>query len=113
MCSAYAAWHMFTPCAIQKALEYTSGGMYVASLAFTAPTALAALALAVALLCVASGNLYGAPSVGSDVAHVPDLFSAVTIPPSFLALCALAAADAATASSRDPLAERRGHEGGH
>ena len=106
MCSAYAAWHMFTPCAIQKALEYTSGGMYVASLAFTAPTALAALALAVALLCVASGNLHGDPSVGSDVANVPDLFSAATIPPRFLALCALAEADAATASSGAPLEER-------
>ena len=61
----------------------------MASLAFTAPTALATLALAVALLCVAPGNLYGDPSVGSDVAHVPDLFSAVTPPSRFLALCAL------------------------
>ena len=71
----------------------------MASLAFTAPTALATLALAVALLCVASGNLHGDPSVRSDVAHVPDLFSAATTPPRFLALCALAEADAATASS--------------
>ena len=68
----------------------------MASLAFTAQTALATLALAVALLCVASGNLHGDPSVGSDMAHVPDLFSAATTPPRFLALCALAEADAAT-----------------
>ena len=78
----------------------------MASLAFTAQTALATLALAVALLCVASGNLHGYPSVGSDVAHVPDLFSAATTPPRFLALCALAEADAATTSSGAPLEEK-------
>ena len=78
----------------------------MASLAFTAPTALATLALAVALLCLASGNLHGDPGVGSDVAHVPDLFSAATTPPRFLALCALAETDAAPASSRAPLVER-------
>src|SRR5262249_13619033 len=37
---------------------------------------------------------------------VPDLFSAATTPPRFLALCALAAADAATASSGAPREER-------
>jgi hypothetical protein len=78
----------------------------VASLAFTAPTALATLALAVALLCLASGNLHGDPSVGSDMAHVSDLFSAATTPPRFLALCTLAEADAATASAGAPLEER-------
>ena len=87
-------------------LKLQRGPSHVASLAFTAPTALATLSLAVALLCVASGNLHRAPGVGSDVAHVPDLFSAATTPPRFLALCALAEADAATASSGAPLEER-------
>src|SRR5262249_47174942 len=59
-----------------------------------------------ALLCVASGNLHRDPGVGSDVAYVPDLFSAATTPPRFLALCALAEADAATASPGAPLEER-------
>src|SRR5215467_4266531 len=77
---------------LARHLKLQRGPRHVASLAFTAPTALATLALAVALLCVASGNLHGDPGVGSDVAHVPDLFSAATTPPRFLALYALAEA---------------------
>src|SRR5215467_15863963 len=73
-------------------LQLQRGSRHVASLAFTAPTALATLALAVALLCVAPGDLHGNRSIGRDVAHVPDFFSAATTPPRFLALCALAEA---------------------
>src|SRR5215471_17704751 len=87
-------------------LKLQRGSRHVASLAFTASTALATLALAVALLRVASGNLHGDRRVGSDVAHVPDLFSAATTPPRSLALCALAEADATTAASGTPLEER-------
>ena len=45
----------------------------------------------------------GSQRLSRDVAHVPDLFSAATTPSRFLALCALAEADAATASSGAPL----------
>src|SRR5262245_13805344 len=75
-------------------------------MAFAAQTALVTLALAMALLCVASGNLHGYSRVRSDLAHLAELFSAATTSACFLALCALAQADAALASSGGPVEER-------
>ena len=43
----------------------------MASMAFSAPAALATWSMAVALLCVASGNLHRYPGVGGDVADGP------------------------------------------
>lgn len=70
------------------------------SVAFSSPATLASQPLALAVLRLASGDLYRHPGGADDLADVVDVGAPAALPAGVVALCAMAGPDARLAALR-------------